>query len=163
MTKEIPLTQGKVALVDDEDHEWLSQWRWQYNKRAGYAQRSEMYRDGTGTSFSMHAVIMNTPKGMHTDHIDGNRLNNQRSNLRVCTCAQNLHNSKKTNKSCHSQYKGVTWRIQDNKWWARITFNCKSISIGLFKTELDAARAYDRAAREYFGEFARLNFPDEAA
>ena len=105
---------------------------------------------------------MNAPKGMVVDHIDGNGLNNRKSNLRICTKAQNVHNSRpRTNTS--SKYKGVFWNKANKKWSATIHKGDKWTYIGGFDDEKEAARAYDRKAAEFFGEFAYLNFPEKTA
>lgn len=106
MTKEIQLTQGKVALVDDDWFDYLSQWKWFCDKGI-YAARSKRKDNGKQETIYMHAVVANTPKGMNTDHIDMNGLNNQSYNLRVCTKSQNMGNINrtKTNTSGYSAEK----------------------------------------------------------
>jgi len=150
--KEIPLTQGKVALVDDEDYEWLSQWKWSYCKKEGYATRLCNRK-----RFYMHRVIMNTPTGMETDHKDRNGLNNKRDNLRICTVSQN-HVNQPPSKINKTGYKGITFDKSSEKWRAQIKVNGKHITLGRYTTPEDAARVYDNAAFEYYGEFAYLNF-----
>ncbi len=105
----------------------------------------------------MHRVIMNPPDDMVVDHIDSNGLNNRRTNLRVCTLLQNSYNRKTIKAS--SQYKGVRWNKRKKRWVSSISPNGKFILIGYFKDELTAAKAYDEKAKEFFGEFAYLNFP----
>ena len=154
--KEIPLTQGKFALVDDEDFDRINQWKWCY--RQGYAIRGVNLGKRKVKTIQMHTLIIGTPKGMTTDHINGNKIDNRRSNLRICTQKQNTKNrqvSKKIVKS--STYKGVSWHKQNKKWQANIKVNYHHIYLGTFKTENEAARAYDTAATKHFGEFARLN------
>lgn len=156
MTKLIPLSQGKHAIVDDEDYDFLMQWKWYYNGR--YVARRD--RD-TGRIIYMHWEIIGKPeKGNVVDHINGNSLNSQKKNLRICTPAENMRNRKKTLSKVSSQYKGVTWHKQASKWTVHISINFKKKYLGLFTSELDAAKAYDTAAREYHGDFARLNFPE---
>jgi hypothetical protein len=152
--KEIQLTKGKSVMVDDEDYEWLNQWKWHYHN--GYATRKPV----SGRVF-MHRSIMHTPKGMQTDHINGNKLDNQKSNLRVCTSQQNKLNKPKRLDNT-SGYKGVTWRKDKNMWQSQIMFNGKRQYIGYFDDLEVSARAYDKKALELFGEFAWLNFPKEA-
>lgn len=160
MTKRIPLTQGKFALVDDEDYDFLMQWKWNYDFR-GYARRLEYLRvDGKNpkrTLVLMHRVINKTPAGMDTDHIDGNRLNNQRHNLRSATRAENLMNQKKPRGK--GKFKGVYWFKRCNVWRVQITHNGIQMHIGTFPLdqEKEAALCYNKKATELFGEFARLN------
>lgn len=156
MTKEIPLTQNKFALVDDADYDWLMQWKWhaQHNGHNWYAARNQGKRPFR-TIVQMHSVIAATPKGFDTDHIDGNGLNNQRDNLRVCTHAENRRNQGKQENNT-SGYKGVVW--DKGKWRAEITVNRRKIRLGIFGDPEMAARAYDKAAKQYHGTFAKLNF-----
>jgi hypothetical protein len=151
----IPLTKGKFTIVDAEDFVWLSQFKWHciINKSA-YA-----YHSFNGKQTSMHRVIMNPPPGLVVDHIDGNGLNNCRSNLRICTIVENQRNSKGWSKT--SRYKGVSWS-KKNKWASAISLNFKRIHLGYFDNEIEAAKAYDKKAAELFGEFAYLNFPDKS-
>jgi hypothetical protein len=156
--KTIPLTQGKVALVDDEDYEWLSRWKWYaiLNGHTWYAARKDCSGDRP-RAVSMHRQIMGEPEGK-VDHIDGDGLNNQRGNLRLATDPQNLWNSRKRRGS--SKFKGVYWTKRNKRWRAAITHLGVKKHLGYFDSEEAAARAYDRAAKEFFGPFARLNFPD---
>lgn len=153
--KTIELTQGKVALVDDEDFDYLNQWNWcatsRKNRRRWYACR----RDGSQMLF-MHVVISGI-KG--ADHKDNDGLNNQRNNLRPANASQNGGNRGKGVGKKTSKFKGVCWDKSKNKWMASIHFNYKGIFLGRFHKEKDAALAYDAAARKYFGEFAKTNFP----
>lgn len=153
--KRIPLGKtGKYTLVDDTDFDWLNQFTWFLT--AGRANRNVWPIDNDEPT-SMSRLIMGCKRGdgILVDHKDGNRLNNQRYNLRRATVAQNCQNSKKRSKK--SVYKGV--RAKKKRWEARITCNGKAIRIGTYPTEIEAAYAYDKAALEYHGEFARLNFP----
>lgn len=149
--KEIQLTQRKVALVDDEDFEGLNQWRWHFTN-SGYAARRAW---PSNKIVLMHREIMNTPTGKDTDHINRNGLDNRRTNLRVCTRSQNNLNKNKE-KINTSGYKGVFWRNDQNLWLARVG----TVYVGKFKDKTDAAKAYDNKAKELFGEFAKLNFPE---
>jgi hypothetical protein len=104
----------------------------------------------------MHRFILSAPKGIQVDHRDNDGLHNTRGNIRLCTCQQNQGNSRPT--TCHTSiFKGVHWDKRDRIWQAKIHINRRSIYLGNFIKEIDAALAYDDAAREYFGEFARLN------
>jgi len=153
--KLIPLTQDKFAQVDDEDFEWLSQWKWRYDR--GYAGRRTKVNGKRCTIF-MHREIAQTPDGMETDHRKtGETLNNQRSNLRVCTVAQNQANRGLAWNNT-SGYKGVSYHRAKKKWRARIKAGGgKLIQVGYFPNAEDAAHAYDAAARQLHGEFAYLN------
>jgi len=151
--KEIKLTQGKVALVDDEDYEYLNQWNWYASKRSNGSFIA--IRTVNKKKVLMHRVIMNTPENLIVDHIDHNSLNNQKSNLRNCTHSQNAQNMKLY---CEGIFhKGISWDKVNEKWKAYIRVNGKLIHLGRFKDEENAARAYNTAATKYFGEFAYLN------
>lgn len=150
--REIPLTRGFVALVDDADYEWINQCRWKINTY-GYA-----FRQTKTETISMHRLIADTPKGMECDHINHEKLDNRRANLRNCTSKENCRNKKQNIGT--SAYKGVYFNKSRGKWRADIRIDYKLHYLGCFTSEIDAARAYDAAAREHFGEFAHLNFPD---
>lgn len=157
--KLIPLSREQFALVDDEDYEFLIQRKWYAgnNPKAHtmYA-KSGKGCGKNGLKILMHRLIMGANNGQFIDHIDGNGLNNQKSNLRFCTHTENMRNSKKRNSI--SEYKGVSWFKHARRWRARITVNKKGITIGYFKDKTHAARAYDQAAIKHYGKFARLNF-----
>ena len=154
--KEIPLTQGKVALVDDEDFEELSKHKWYFHN--GYALRND-YRKETPTKIMMHRAILGITDSRMGDHINGNTLDNRRGNLRSCNSAQNTQNrSKKTKTS--GQYKGITFHRKIKKWQVMITKNGKANYLGCYESETQAAKVYDEAAIKLFGSFARLNFPE---
>lgn len=159
-TKEIPLTRGFVAIVDAEDYERLNQWKW-YAKRVG-ANSDGFYASsitrvgGKGNNVLMHRLVNNTPKGMVTDHINHNTLDNRKINLRNATRAQNLANMTKR-PGLSSKYKGVSRCKREKMWKASICFNGKSISLGTFNDENDAGLAYNLSALKYYGEYAHLN------
>jgi len=156
--KEIQLTQGKVALVDDSDYEYLNQFKWHSIKteRKGYYVGRSVKVGKKYRNTSMHIKIMNTRKGMEVDHKDGNGLNNQKNNLRICNRTQNCQNRKKI-KNCSSKYKCVGWHKGLNLWVAKLKSNGKSKHLGCFDTELEAAIIANIAMRKYHGEFARPN------
>jgi HNH endonuclease len=154
--KEIPLTHGRVAIVDDEDFEWINQWKWHVRTCGGGKRYA--YRWGQGRPqreiISMHRMILNVTSG-ECDHKDGNSLNNRRSNLRSCTHAQNVRN-RGVQKNNSLGLKGVC-RSRD-KFRAYISYEGKTINIGHFLNSTDAAIARDEYAKRLHGEFARLNF-----
>ena len=161
--KTIQLTQGQVALVDDEDYDWLIKRKWHAFKSRSdcyYVVNSEWQPETKKVkAIFMHRLIMDTPNNLFVDHIDHNGLNCQRSNMRNCTRQENMMNKKPWAKS---SYSGVYYCGEKNKKKyiaAYITCNKKLYYLGCFKTEEAAARAYDVKARELFGEFANLNFP----
>lgn len=162
--KEIELSKrgkhkGKYfAIVDDEDFDRINQFNWFYNN--GYAQRVVEKTDGKRDIIHMHRQIMDTPKGMFTDHINHNTLDNRKSNLRICSKQQNAFNIHKKVIAA-SKYKGLSQDRRDNSWNVRIGFNNKRIHVGWFKDEIEAAKAYDNKAKELFGDFAKLNFPQD--
>lgn len=159
--KAIPLTQGKVALVDDADYEWLMQWKWCVMKRirhgewSYYAVRNGPKLKGKRTRYILMHRELAAVEGLPlVDHRDLDGLNNQRHNLRPCTRTQNQANRRKVSKT--QRYKGVMWSPRLNKWIARITVNKRSNHIGVFTDEQAAFAAYCVAAKAAFGEFARL-------
>lgn len=153
--KYINLTQGKHAVVSDGDFETVNQFKWYYDKTTGYAKR-DVRIEGKRKCIYMHRFINATSDGMLTDHINGNRLDNQRENLRTCNATQN-HANKKIESKFSSKYKGVYWHKNRDKWVSMIRFERKSTYLGVFTDEKEAAKAYNEKAKELFGEFARLN------
>lgn len=161
--RQIPLIAkftGHFALVDDEDFEWLSKFRWSGNKRLAtiYAHVSTRKKGFHGEQ--MHRLILGLSKrnGIEIDHIDGDGLNNQKSNLRGCNHSQNaIHRNCQRNST--TGFKGVSWFKSSRKYQATITVNGVWVRLGFFTDPIQAARAYDQAALKYFGEFAALNFP----
>ena len=155
MAKEIPLTQGKVAIVDDADYEWLNQWKWyaEQNKGTWYARRC-IWEGQRTYCVRMHRVILNAQAGEATDHINGNGLDNRRTNLRICTTAENNRNCHKR-KPTSSRFKGVfRW---ENRWRVQICVKGQNRYVGTYGDEEEAARAYNEAATKFYGEFASLN------
>ena len=159
LTKTIALTQGKVALVDDSDYEWLSKWKWCACKSryTYYACRTVWITKSKSTTIKMHRLILNAPKGMDVDHRGHDGLNNQRHNIRICTRSENKQNSR-SYKNRLSAFKGLCWVERNRRWKSQITQNKKTIFLGYFHKEIDAAKAYDVKAKELFGEFAFTNF-----
>lgn len=158
--KKIPLTRGQVALVDDEDFDYLNQWKWfaSFTKGKFYAVRNVPNRAKRQKMIRMNRILMDAKDGYEIDHVDGNSLNNQRANLRACSHKENSRNKKFHSKNT-SGFKGVTWHKGERRWRAQIGVNYKKIVIGRFLTVEDAALAYDGAAKRFFGEFALTNFP----
>ena len=156
--KKIPLTRGYFAIVDDEDFEYLNQWKWLYSN--GYAARSQhvSFKDGVQVSknIQMHRVILNTPDGLLVDHKNNNGLDNRKNNIRNCTYAENARNQKLSKRSS-TGFKGVSWKKSHEKFCANIKIGKKQIHLGLFACKIEAARAYNEAALKYHGEFACLN------
>jgi hypothetical protein len=158
MSKTIPLSQGKFALVDDEDYEFLNQWKWCAHKNKNnvfYVERNELIPKRK--IIKMHRVIMNAPIGMEVDHIDRDGLNNQKANLRLCTQTENQRN-KSLYRNNSSGYRGV--KANGRNWQSEIRVNGQGIYIGTYKTKVEAAQAYDLAAKKYHKDFANLNFPE---
>lgn len=152
--KEIPLTKGRMALVDDEDFEVLSRHKWHY-AAAGYACWREYSGQKSKVHF-MHRYILNAKPGMTIDHINGNSLDNRKSNLRICSQQQNVWNMKKPRHNT-SGYKGVSWDKERKRWAAYIKINKKKIYLGRFMSIKAAKEAYNKAAIKLYGEFARIN------
>jgi len=162
MSKHIQLSQGKMATVDDPDYDRLNQHKWYAQKsRSGWrAARNKIVQStGQRTIILMHRAIMEASPGLQIDHCNGNGLDNRRSNLRYCTNSQNQMNSKKRAGST-SRFKGVSWDAVNRKWRADVMINYRGRNLGRFDGELDAARAYNKAASELFDEFARANVTD---
>jgi hypothetical protein len=156
----IPLTQGKFAKVDPDDYTWLAQFRWhsKTNEYAAYAVRT-ITRDRRQKRIYMHRLIMNTPPHLVCDHVNHDGLDNRRHNLRNCTLTQNNANTRPA-KNASSKYKGVSYNKRRKKFAAFIKKAGSQIHLGYFHDEIEAARAYDRAARKYHKAFALLNFPN---
>lgn len=158
MVKEIQLTQGKVALVDDDNYEWLMRGRKWGAYKSGYtyyAQRGVVV-DGRKTVEQMHRLILSAPKGTLVDHEDRNGLNNQRRNIRLVSFSGNRANSR-LNSNNTSGYRGVCWSKKLKNWGAYIKYKQTETCLGSFKTKEEAAKAYDKAASMLFGDLASLN------
>jgi hypothetical protein len=161
VVREIPLSQGYVALVDEDDYEWLSQWCWYYSR--GYAVRSRYFPETQKcNTVRMHRLILSAPKGVEVDHINTNTWDNRRANLRLVDRVKNVWNQSPT-RGGTSKYKGVYWNKDRKKWHVQMVCLGERIHVGFFKDEIEAALAYDEKAVQYFGEFAWLNFPNRGS
>ena len=155
--KEIPLTRGYVAIVDDSDYADLTQWKWYAHHRksgAFYAARRRV--NGKQGVVKMHRQILGALPGEDVHHANHKTLDNRRSNITRCTRSQH-HASRRKRAGCSSQFKGVHWRRDVGCWRAEIQHNGKKHHLGLHDDEREAARAYNVAALDHFGEFALLN------
>jgi hypothetical protein len=156
MVKHNALSQGLFAVVDDQDYEWLNQWRW--TAHLGPGGRVAAYRKvgqnkgHMSRNLWMHRVILNAPTEAEVDHINGDSLDNRRENLRLATRAQNLRN-RRTFKNSKSRYKGVVYNPLNGKWKVIINF-------GTFDSPEDAAQAYDEAIKKLFGKFAKASLDE---
>jgi hypothetical protein len=156
--REIPLTQGKVALVDDGDYEWLMQWKWVAKPDGGdiyYAVRYRTPQKEGVVEQSMHRFILGAKPTEQVDHVDHDGLNNGRSNLRICTRSENKANGR-LYKNNQSGFKGV-YLTPQGAWRAQIRVGTKLINLGTYNSPVDAALKYDEAACSYFKEFAFTN------
>ncbi|MFF8784730.1 HNH endonuclease [Streptomyces sp. NPDC015125] len=160
-TCRIEIEQGHSALIDRADKEIVAPHHWHLLR--GHSGKLYAYAQTKAGPVYMHRLIARTPTGRETDHINGDGLDNRRSNLRVATCSQNLANRWKPRRSdgspTSSRFKGVTWDRSRSKWQAKITVGGRCKNLGRYATEEAAAQAYDSAAAATWGVFARLNFP----
>lgn len=146
--KYLDLPNGQRTLVDDDVYEWAKSYKWQIDS-TGYVR----------TTLFLHRLVVNTPLGKYTDHKNGDKLDNRRGNLRVCTGQQNMYNRRKLPGEFSSCYKGVSFVKEKGDWRAEIFYSGKRVLLGHFKEERWAAMAYDLWISEYAGEFAKHNFP----
>ena len=159
----IALGHWRYAIVDTEDLRRLSRFRWCTSKKSKKSSKPLIYahRNDGDKAVYMHREVLSVDGSQEIDHINGNTLDNRKANLRVCTRRQNAQNLRKR-KGYRSRFKGVCWSKNTGKWRARIDHSVKQIHLGYFESESEAAKAYDKKAKELFGEFAHLNFPDAA-
>jgi hypothetical protein len=141
--------------IDDEDLPIVLSHSWYVSSR-GYLSATDRTKSPKGETVLLHRLIMNTPKGMCTDHINGDKLNNHKTNLRICTIKQNIRNQK-PKIGMTSKYKGVSWSKKMEMWKSGIKIDLRQIHLGYFKDEKDAALAYNESAINNYGEFARIN------
>ena len=148
----INLQDGLITIIDGEDYERIKHLHWFYGVGNYYVGANL----GNGKQVLLHRLIMETPKGLHTDHKNGNKLDNRKSNLRICTPSQNQFNSRKIIKKS-SRFKGVSWYKRHKLWKAYIVKNGIQIHLGYFKCEEEAAKIYNAKASELFGKYCCLN------
>jgi hypothetical protein len=163
----IDLGEGRFALVDQADFYWLNKFRWHAEGEDIYiyAVRNDIKPGRKMKTVRMHREITNAPRHLLVDHGNNKTLDNRRANLRLATSSQNAVNRRRRcdKSKASSKYTGVSLEKGRNKWLAYISFNGKRKHLGRFDNEIDAARAYDKAALEFHKEFARLNFPQDKA
>jgi len=162
--RRLRMSQPRYAKVDPADYKRLRKYEWFASAKAGncfYARRHTAGGKAKEKLIYIHQEIINVPDGKVIDHINLDSMDNRRANLRPATYSQNTCHRRKRSGAKYSKYKGVYREKQTRKWVARIGFEKKRIYLGCFKNEIDAAKAYDAAAKKYHKEFACLNFPDE--
>jgi len=161
----IPLTKGKFAIVDPDDYHWLSKYNWHVVTTNGFyyaARRARVSECRSRGTVFMNREVLKPPRNLLADHRNHHTLDNRKSNLRPATYVENGRNRRKvTKRNKSSKYKGVSFHKSKKRWRAVISYQGRSIQLGEFKTELEAAKAYDKAAKFHFGEFACLNLPHE--
>jgi hypothetical protein len=160
--RRIKLTRGQYAIVDPEDFERLNQLEWHCTHR-GYAKRAVPDKSAKGRQrlVWMHRELCPVPEGMFVDHINRNRLDNRKANLRPATHRQNVWNRTLNRKLGGTFYRGIRWDKSRKKWRVRLRVDGHLKSFGFYSDEVEAAKAYDRVARQHRGEFASLNFPEK--
>lgn len=153
---EIKLTKNKVTLIDDEDAERVLELKWHVSRSGSgidYAGHTKKIHGGV---ILLHRYLLDAPDGMFVDHINGDTLDNRKSNLRICTHKENLRNQR-TPKNNNSGFKGVMWYKRISKWRAYIRVDKVQFHLGYFETKEDAALAYNISAIKHFGQYAKLN------
>lgn len=155
--KKIELDKGKITLVSDKDFEKLKNFKWYFHESDGYVIKG-IYNGNSVKTLQIHRFILGLGDGdnREVDHINGDKLDNRRENLRICTSQNNKMNRPKYSNNT-SGFKGVYWRKDKNKWQAKIQFNSKQYSLGYFLNKISAAKSYNIAATKFFKEFACLN------
>lgn len=154
--KYIKAQSGEKITVDDKDHSFFKQWKW-YVASGGYACRCQCYPKGKQKTIRMHHLILPMVPGFEVDHRNNNKLDNTRSNLQYATHKENGRKCLPQTRPMKSRFKGVTKAHASKNWEARIRVDGERIHLGSFKTQEDAACAYNLAAKEHFGKFALIN------
>ena len=153
--KKITTAKGENILVDECDFNWLLNYSWHVRKCAGYFYATTKSSRPKHKTIYMHRLILDAKKGEYVDHIDGNGLNNTRSNIRICTNKQNSFNQKARGRT--SKFKGVSFCSRTKKWIVTMKLEDRTRFFGRFDKEIDAAKKYNEVAAKYHGEFAKLN------
>lgn len=153
----INLTKNLVTIVDDEDYLLFNNYKWYASGRVNIYAVRDILINGKKKSIRLHREILSVKTtNFIVDHINGNTLDNRKSNLRICLQKENMRNQKRKSTNT-SGFKGVSYRKRDNTWRARIMLDYKEVSLGTFKTKKSAAKAYNDAALKLHGKFAKLN------
>jgi hypothetical protein len=159
MTYQIPLSKGQFALVDDTDYARLAPYQW-FHSGTGYAV-AFIRVDGRFRLTYLHRFLLEVGDGLQVDHVNCDKFDNRRANLRLASAGQNAHNRKPSSLS-RTGLKGVGWHKRKLRYQARIQFQGMRYTLGSFDDPDLAALAYDAAARLLFGDYARLNYPDQS-
>jgi hypothetical protein len=160
--RKIRLTEGKLTIVDPDDYYRLSDFDWLTCGRDDNLYAARVIRSQTGRlkTILMHRELLNAPDNFLVDHRNTSSLDNRRSNLRLATPSQNSCNCRRDKSNTYSRFRGVSFSKRKKKWFSTIRNQGRKLWLGYFDNDLDAAKAYDEAARKYHGDFARLNFAD---